>query len=350
MRKLRRLALGLAAASLCWAGAADFGQQEFERALAERKLSPQRFRIQTEVSTDPPECFRILPGRVSGGDIRGLMYGLLEAAEQIRSRGWLIAAKGAPATAIRGVRLAVQAEDLDKDWFGSRERWEELFATLARSRFNRLNLAFDGSAITGERVLAALRLISQVASGYAVDLAVSIGPEAVSGAGLKALLAACPAVRSVQVQPGAGGANDTAASRCDVLVGAVSEAGRRVTIEFPPQELTPAVEVKAAGAGVPLRIPVKYGSPALPERPGGAEMIWQIAPAAAAEPGQWNDPAFVRKTVQDMIRPGFAGFEIDAPEPPASGANQAFYMLWGRLSYDPKTPESLFPGKAEKRP
>jgi hypothetical protein len=245
------------------------------------------------------------------------------------------------------VRLAVQAGDADKDWFGSREHWEQLFAMLARSRLNRLNLAFDGGAIVNERALGALRLVSQVASGYAVDLAISIRPEAVSGTagGLKALLAECPAVRSVQIQPGRAGAH------LDAVVAAVGEAGRRVTLELEPQDLTPAVEVQAAGAGVPLRIPVKYGSPVLEERPGGAEMIWQIATvAAAAEPGQWNDPAFVRKTVQDLIRPGFAGFEIDAPEPPASEASRPFYMLWGRLGYDPKVPGASAPAKPVKKP
>ena len=91
------LLLCLATSAAVWAGPVDFGRQEFERALAERKISPKRYKIQTEVSTDAPESFRILPGRVTGGDVRGLMYGLLEAADQIRTRGGLIAAKGTPA-------------------------------------------------------------------------------------------------------------------------------------------------------------------------------------------------------------------------------------------------------------
>jgi len=95
--------LGLIVAALpVFAGPVDFGQAELDRALAERGL--RRMRISAEVSADPPESFRILPGRVTGGDVRGLMYGLLEAAAQIRERGRLSAAKGSPATPIRGIR------------------------------------------------------------------------------------------------------------------------------------------------------------------------------------------------------------------------------------------------------
>ena len=198
---MRKLAWCLAVAGLAWAGPVEFGKQELERAIAGRQLSLQRFRVVTEVTTDAPESFGILPGQVSGGDVRGLMYGLLEAAEQIRQRGRLLPAKGSPAMPIRGVRLLLQPEDVDKDWYNSREFWRRYSEMLARNRFNRLNLVFS-KLDPGERTLEALRSISQTAAEYAIDVTLGLRtPVDEPGADglLKQVLAACPAIRSVQV-------------------------------------------------------------------------------------------------------------------------------------------------------
>ncbi len=67
MRFFAGTILCLATACGAWAGPVDFGKQEFDRAVAERKLSRQLSRIQTEISADPPESFRILGVRISGG-------------------------------------------------------------------------------------------------------------------------------------------------------------------------------------------------------------------------------------------------------------------------------------------
>jgi hypothetical protein len=53
MRGVWTLALCLAVAGLAWAGPVEFGKQELERAIAGRRLSPQRFRVVTEVTVDP---------------------------------------------------------------------------------------------------------------------------------------------------------------------------------------------------------------------------------------------------------------------------------------------------------
>jgi hypothetical protein len=50
-----------------------------------------------------------------------------------------------------------------------------------------------------------------------------------------------------------------------------------------------------------------------------------------------------------MIRPGFSGFEIDAPEPPVSEAGRSFYMLWGRTGYDPKASGGAAPARPVKK-
>src|SRR5689334_7732064 len=76
----------LAISSAHAAGPVDFGKAELDAALAERKL---KLRVDTELSLDRPETFSITlyktgVARITGGDLRGLMYGLMEAAEQIR--------------------------------------------------------------------------------------------------------------------------------------------------------------------------------------------------------------------------------------------------------------------------
>ena len=333
----------LAAVCTAWAGPIDFGKQEFASALAERKLPSNRFRVQTEVSTEAPESFRIVGARISGGDIRGIMYGLLEAAEQIRSTGRLVQAKGAAAMRVRGVRAPITAGDLEKDWFHSRAYWEELLGTLARSRLNRLNLAFEERAALGGRVLDTLRLISEIASAYAVDLVLSVHPEAVTSAGLdlRALLASCPAIRSVQVTGVAPGRLD--------LVRAVSEAGRRVTVEIPHQDLTPGVLDEVAGTDAPWLVSALYKGQSPPAVAGAEALIWRLEAPGAAGRAEWSDPAFVRKTLLELAQPGVAGFEIEAPQAVSLDANRLLYLLWGRLSYDPKAPETLWGGKATKK-
>ena len=57
--------------------------------MAERKI---RLHVDTELSLNPPETFSITlyktgMARITGGDLRGLMYGLIEASEQIRATG-----------------------------------------------------------------------------------------------------------------------------------------------------------------------------------------------------------------------------------------------------------------------
>ena len=85
----------LATVSMRAAGPVDFGKAELDAAVAERKL---KLHVDTELSLDPPETFRITLyktglARVTGGDLRGLMYGLIEASEQIRATGRLKASQ-----------------------------------------------------------------------------------------------------------------------------------------------------------------------------------------------------------------------------------------------------------------
>jgi hypothetical protein len=116
------------------AGPVDFGNAELNAALADRKL---KLHVDTELNLDPPETFSIAlykTGmiRVTGGDLRGLMYGLIEASEQIRANGKLKATSGKPATAVRGVRMTLRSYELTQPWFTSDAQWRTYFQTLAR--------------------------------------------------------------------------------------------------------------------------------------------------------------------------------------------------------------------------
>src|SRR5581483_1183619 len=86
-----------------WAGPVEFARAELDRALADRGI---KLAYRSGVSQLAPEAFEIEPYRITGGDLRGLMYGLLEAADQIRARGYLVLTKASPATPIRGIRTS----------------------------------------------------------------------------------------------------------------------------------------------------------------------------------------------------------------------------------------------------
>src|ERR1700704_5047640 len=70
------------------------------------------------------------------------MYGLLEAAEQLRTGGRIVPASGCPSVAMRGIRYFLHNADLERDWYYSKDYWQQYLAMLARNRFNRFNLVF----------------------------------------------------------------------------------------------------------------------------------------------------------------------------------------------------------------
>ncbi len=329
MRGLRQFVLCLGAACAALAGPVDFGKAEFERAVAERNLARSRLRLQTEVSADVPESFQIVGTRVSGGDLRGLMYGLLEAAGQVRSKGRLMAAKGRPAVPLRGVRLAVEAGDLGSDWFRRREQWDELFAAMARSRLNRMNPVLGEGVLVNRSVHDALRAISDSAAGFAVDLAVTLEPGALAGGApeLTSLLRACASVRSVGLRTGPGGP-----AKRDALVRAIAQAGRRVVLEVPQTEVTPGLLGEIADTGVPYRlITGDSGSADLPA--GRSELLRDLGEARAPGEGGAPDADRIRKIVSAADT---AGFELAIRSP--SEIEWPEVQLWGRMGYSPAGP------------
>ena len=216
-------------------GPVNFALDEYNAAVASRNL---KWKVKYEVTLDPPESYRIEPykyggAHVTGGDLRGVMYGLLEAADQIRATGRLKQVHAAPATPIRGARLFARDADFDET------RWRAYFQTLARDRFNRFTLIFTEPP----RDLQKLRAISQAAADYAVDFTLALW-EHEPDAALDKILATCPLIRTVQIR------NTT--HDLDTYRGLVFKplraAGRRVALDPEPEFVKPAQE-----SGVALR-------------------------------------------------------------------------------------------------
>lgn len=226
--RLLKIACVLACAAVSVpAGPVDFGLAELNAAMSARNL---KWRNKAELSLDPPESFRIEPysyggAHITGGDLRGLMYGLLEAAEQVRSTGRLAKAHATPATRLRGVRIALDSNLED----ASESFWRAYFQMLARNRFNRANVVFPRL----DAPYRTERLLSQIAADYGVDFTLSVdGVFATED--LEHALAACPLIRSVGVSAGS--------PVPDAVIFALRDAGRRVTLDFEGLEAAPLPE------------------------------------------------------------------------------------------------------------
>ena len=188
---MRLLSSLLLLAMLAAAGPAEFGQSELDAAMAQRKL---KWKNQVELSLDAPDTFRIEPysvggAHITGGDLRGLMYGLLEAAEQIRDTGHFTKTIGTPAASLRGVRI-VMTPELEQ---ASEEFWNSYFRMLARNRFNRVHVVFA-------RIEAPYRLpqfLSRTAADYGIDFTLGIGGGVTRGG-----IGACADCLSVDSQCG----------------------------------------------------------------------------------------------------------------------------------------------------
>lgn len=338
---------------LCAAGPVDFGRRVLQEALAARKPPAASQNVLSELSPDPPESFRIQPGRVSGGDLRGLMYGLLEAAQQIRTHGHLIATVARPALALRSLRVELSDEDIAQPWFRSEAFWREQFETLARARFNRLTLFFSGRhrAAFFEHV----PLVSRVAAEYAMDLAIGLRldelalfgeaiPEAAGPSALLAIkgaLTSSPAVRVVQFRAPEDGGHEYAAFCEEWLFRAVRESGRRVTLELSGPAIAPELLAAARQSGVPFRIGELYRA-APPKPPAGVrdgDVFWVVDHSATAPGRNVHSTAEIRRLVQECLKAGCAGFEVAGPAP-AKAPELRPFTPWARLGYDPKTTDA----------
>ena len=104
-----------------------------------------------------PESLRLSPGRIgstpgvliSGGDIRGFVYGLLELVERVRFNADPLTAlslsrvvEEKPANEVRSVGRYFCSEMEDKSWYYDKNFWSGYLDTLVACRFNRFNFAY----------------------------------------------------------------------------------------------------------------------------------------------------------------------------------------------------------------
>jgi hypothetical protein len=272
-----RLPISLLLSAVCaFAGPVDFGVAELNAAIAARdfKYKP---RVMAELDTEAPETFRIEPyaaggGHITGGDLRGLMYGLLEAAEQMRTTGHLKATHGVPALALRGIRVTA---DPQAPWFTavpqSDEFWNRYFAGMAHDRFNRLEVVFESTPAPA--AFPALRSIAQTAAQYGVDVAIGFGVPDVSA--IERLLASCPSVRVVVLHHPEEMANAPALFRI------LRDAGRRVVLELPDNPNTAGLIEAAGREGTPLRLFSAFTGTA--SNPQPRDWYWEMDPAQGSD-------------------------------------------------------------------
>ncbi|MBL8175285.1 MAG: hypothetical protein JNK48_11495 [Bryobacterales bacterium] len=337
------------------AGPAEFGWAELRKAAEERGLAARYLPLEADVlSSLKPDGFEVQPGRVSGGDLRGLMYGLLEAAEQIRASGRIVKTRAAPVVLLRGVRLELGPEVFATEWFPSRTFWNAYFAGLAKARINRLKLEFtvapfpyllrlplfDGVAVEGMtpyergRNLDALKQIAGLAMEYAVDLAVGIRsfetPAAVTGLGgnrglylrsaLETLLAEVHAIRAIAVE---------APEEMREPVGAaVSAVGRLVTIESAGQAFHAnwrRVEELAEREAMPPTAKLQGG-------PAGLRRVAGV---------RFADPQYAR-LVARCAGLGAMGVDVGVTLPITAPESRMAHFVWGRLLYDPEAADSVW--------
>jgi len=313
MVPIRFLLLTILTAALSAAAAdpREFGRAQLRQALEERKLTGT-VQLTESVEAGSPESWTLSPGKVTGADPRGIMYGLLEASEQIRKSGKISAAKGSTKTSIRGIRYFLHNADLERDWYYAKDYWDEYLTMLAHNRFNRFNLVFAhqtdylappypfwidlpefptirGKNLTAEqreKNLEMLRYIAQGCVSRGIDFTLgvwehniqeyrrppmipmtegltndNIGPY--SYAALKKILQLVPEISSVQMRTN-GESGIVQERQVDFyknyVFKAIKDAGRPVFLDLRGWIVAGGM-VKAAGeVGVPVRLSTKYWS------------------------------------------------------------------------------------------
>lgn len=334
MLSLIKAFLFLAVASAIFAGPVEFGQQELRSAMMERGVS---LGLDAEINLDQPETFKITTLasgtslRISGGDLRGLMYGLIEAADQLRTVGKVTSRTGAPGFAVRSVRIAPLDTDLQVTFYNS-DRWIKFFAMAAKNRINRAILTLPPERLDLEHI----RYISRVAHDYGVDFYVGIrGPlenHPLAGT-LRKLIDDCVLVRGIEVEAG----REPVDYFKSQVFSAIQASGRRVTLVLRGMEARPDILRAAVAAGVVFSIPARNFTASQ------GHPFFTSIPAQGAP----SDPEPVHARLAVLMASMTEGFELELSTPNVENYER-LYWAWGRQAYDYRTP-GLTAGKPEPK-
>ena len=257
-----------------------------------------------------------------GSDARGLMYALLELADQVRHAEDPLRAlqpqmpvAEEPFNRIRSIGRLFVSDVEDKPWFNDREFWPPYLSMLASQRFNRLQLSFGigydslqtvtdayllfaypfllpvpGYAVRAvnlpdaerDRNLEMLRFISSQAVAHGIDFQLGIwthgyrwadSPRAnyvIEGLtpdnhsaycrdALGALLQACPAISGVTLRThGESGVREGSYSFWKTVFAGAAQAGRQVELDLHTKGLDDRMIGDALATGMPVRLSPKY--------------------------------------------------------------------------------------------
>ena len=221
----------------------------------------------------------------------------------------------------------------------------------------------------------------------------NIGPY--SYRALKKVLVECPAIRSIQIRTNAESGiprDRQVAFYRDWIFRAMRESGRRVTLDLRGWAMQDGMLDAALKSEIPVRISAKYwaehiGRPYQPaetwpgysyikflREPRRYGFFWEIWGLGSNRLLLWGDPDYVRRAAPTLTVCGSSGFEIDAPLAQKGFGNRTgewgvftndhkdmvwwqwefqrywlFYMLWGRLTYDPKTRDDIWIAELRRR-
>jgi hypothetical protein len=176
----------------------------------------------------------------------------------------------------------------------------------------------------------------------------------------------------------------------DYIFPAIKEAGR--ILDLRGWAVAGGMIEAARTVGVSTRVSTKYwaedlGRPYQPaetyagysylnflEKPRSYQFYWELWGLGSHRLLLWGSPDYVRRAVPTFRLAGSIGFEIDPPLAQKGFGNRPgqwgvftpaqqkrvfwkheferywlFYQLWGRLSYDPRTPDSVWLAQLERR-
>ncbi len=258
----------------------------------------------------------------SGTDARGLMYAVLELADQASCAADPIRAFKArksladePFNEVRSVARLFTSDVHDKPWFNDREMWPAYFSMLAKQRFNRFQLSFGIGfdfleyvtdsyllfaypfllSVPGYNVRAVnlpdeerdhnlemLRYISSQAVAHGIDFQLGIWthgyqwakteksnytiegvtPEnhaAYSHDSMAMLLQACPDISGVTLRThGESGVREGSFDFWKTVFQGVAQSGRKVEIDLHTKGLNQTILDSALATGMPVKLSPKY--------------------------------------------------------------------------------------------
>ncbi|MCJ7595314.1 MAG: hypothetical protein MUO52_11150, partial [Desulfobacterales bacterium] len=272
---------------------------------------------------------------IAGADDRGLMYALLEIARQIElsptnriGRDAILDISESPLVPVRSMAVFLHNQDDEREWYYSKEYWEEYLGMLAEHRWNTFNLVFSHQTpylapmypfhvkvgefpevkVKGlsdsqrEKNLEMLQFISSLAKERGLDFTLSVWQQIAWGVGthtraqesmvsgynqnnmteytylaLSKLLKECPGITGLQLRLNYESGvtyEDQPAFFRDAVFRAAKETGRPILIEVRDIGLLRETLDAARATGLPVRVSHKYWAEHMvfPYQP--AQFVW----------------------------------------------------------------------------